>query len=142
MTLIHKLALSFIVLFAAISAKAETPNTATQEATQLYQELSAQKPNQPFMQLMSEFVQATQEMGRCTGSWDCKWPTTNCVNNRCVKPNGDGGDCTGSWDCKWPTTSCEHGICVKAGGGGGECTGSWDCKWPYTSCKNGFCERP
>lgn len=127
MTLFHKVILSIGILFAA-SGNATTQNVEINDTLKA--------------QLVAEFIQATVRAGRCTGSWDCSWPTTQCVGNRCVKPNGDGGQCSGSWDCSWPTPTCSHGNCVNSSGGGGECTGSWDCSWPYSSCKNGFCERP
>ena len=94
-----------------------------------------------FNQYLAIFSQATLEAGRCTGSWECKYPTTQCVNNRCVKPNGDGNECNGSYNCKYPTSYCQNGRCVKPNGDGGECTGSWQCKWPYSSCRKGYCER-
>jgi hypothetical protein len=144
LTLIHKVMLSVMILFATNLANAATNETEAAEALNLYHELSHQTGGgtQPFMQLMSRYVQATLAAGRCTGSWDCQWPTNQCVNNRCVKPNGDSGECAGNWDCQWPTNECRAGRCVKPNGDGGECTGSWDCEWPYSQCKKGYCERP
>jgi hypothetical protein len=144
MTALTRIGLALTLLLSATLANAAPADAGNINPQALYSEVcqgaGANAPSPA--QFMDQFVWSTLDAGRCTGSYDCKWPTTSCVNNRCVKPNGDGGDCTGSYDCKWPTTTCQNGICVKPGGGGGECTGSYDCKWPYSSCKNGFCERP
>ena len=144
MTFFSRITLSlFITIFATFAAANESSHGA-EEALQIYSELKSQHEDdsQPFMQLMSQFVQATLSAGRCTGNWDCAWPTPVCKGNRCVKPNGDGGQCVGGWECGWPTPICKNGYCVSPTGGGSECQGNWNCSWPYNICKNGYCERP
>lgn len=143
MTIFSRITISlFIAVFANLAA-ADDGRLATEEALQIYSELKSQHEgdSQPFMQLMSQFVQATRAAGRCTADWDCAWPTPSCKGNRCVTDKGEGGECVGSWECSWPTPNCRKGYCVSDSGGGSECDGNWNCSWPYNVCKNGFCER-
>lgn len=145
MTSLGKFAVYFIVLISSVAALANGTGEEIKNSSTTTVESSQQMDQDQralALQLLSEFTQATVAAGRCNGSYDCSWPTTQCVKNRCVKSNGDSGQCNGSYDCSWPTSQCKNGSCVKPNGSGGECNGSYDCSWPYSSCKNGFCERP